>query len=163
MHEIIFQTKKYKIIAYLKNKEGTKISIPKCVEIRSNDILSCLKDFTSSENLFFSKVSLTSYDNLLYLLIIDFCHIKNIRTVLNKIFPTVFDTKTIKKINKKMYLYNNRHLIRELATKILGSHQVIKDMWKEIKCIGSWSDDNFCEDEIFEEEVVFHSDELIDF
>lgn len=140
MHEFIYNTKDYKITVYLKNPNGKNITVKNCFEIQSSKIIN-LNGFKTSGNLYFPDVKLQNFDNQIHLLIIEKFNKKNLRNVLNKLLPTVFDIKHIKRKNFSYFLYLNRYLILDLAKKILGNHKIIKNMWNKI--IDAENKDNF--------------------
>ncbi|WUR02399.1 uncharacterized protein VNE69_01336 [Vairimorpha necatrix] len=163
MHEFIFSTKTYKITAYLKNSTNSNITIHQCLEIKSKIALPELKGFKNSGNLYFPNSVLKNSDNQIFALVIDFCKEKNIRKIFNKILPSVFDMKYIKDKNREYFLYINRYLIIKMAKNILGDEEIIKETWKMLcKNNNNISFVDFSDD-IFENEIVLKSDDLIDF
>ncbi|EQB61377.1 hypothetical protein NAPIS_ORF01054 [Vairimorpha apis BRL 01] len=87
MHENIYESKSYRILAYVKNNIGTQITINKCLEIKSTTLT--LKGFTRTDSFYFPKLVLHKSNNILHLLIIERCSI-NINRLLKNIFPTFF-------------------------------------------------------------------------
>ncbi|EQB61061.1 hypothetical protein NAPIS_ORF01368 [Vairimorpha apis BRL 01] len=117
MHENIYESKSYRILAYVKNNIGTQITINKCLEIKSTTLT--LKGFTRTDSFYFPKLVLHKSNNILHLLIIERCSI-NINRLLKNIFPTCFDFKKIKKLNFNNLLLNNSEFIKRIVFKILG-------------------------------------------
>lgn len=153
MHEKIYESKSYKILAYVKNNLGTQISINKCVEIKAHPLF--LKGFVRSDSLYFPKIILQKNNNILHLLIIERCTIR-INTLLKIIFPTCFDLKNIKKLNFDYLLFKNSEFIKQIIFKILG------EQFNIYKYLPNFFEHDFIEeDDIFENELILSDEDLI--
>lgn len=153
MHEQIYESKSYKILAYLRNNIGTQISINKCIEIKTAPIT--LKGFTRTDEFYFPKLVLQKNNNILHLLIIERCTIR-INTLLKNIFPTCFDIKKIKKLNFHYMIFKNGEFIKKIIFKILGKHF---DLSKYL--LNYFEHDFFDDDEIFENDLILSDEDLI--
>lgn len=123
MHEGVFENHNFRIIYITKKETSKDIGVDSCVKIICKSRL-ILKDFTSSGEMYFPKYKLENSSN--HLISIEIVEKRkmsqmSIRIILKKLFPTVFDSKIISKLNLRAFLVKNKERIRSICCNILGA------------------------------------------
>ncbi|ELA42477.1 uncharacterized protein VICG_00576 [Vittaforma corneae ATCC 50505] len=113
-----YQTERFTVKAEMEN-DTEVISFDKCFIINTPDILP--KTFKVRDDRVYCKNKLKKYSNVLFNIN---CTGKVEFKDLQKLFPTVFDTNEIRKINQKEYIKENYKEIVNLSQDILGLEKV---------------------------------------
>ena len=113
-----YQTERFTVKAEMEN-DTEEISFDTCFIINMSDILP--KTFKIRDDRVYCRNKLKKYSNVLFNIS---CAGKVEFKDLQKLFPTVFDTNEIRRINQKEYIKENYKEIVNLSQDILGLEKV---------------------------------------
>ncbi|KAM0671930.1 hypothetical protein CWI42_040730 [Ordospora colligata] len=134
MYEQIFKTDMYHIVAYMSSRSGLPSSNG-CIYFSSTVQINFPKGFVHKENnMLFCKANAQGCNS--YLKALSIKHITSSLSgfrVLRNLFPSIFDTSFIHRINVQHHIYQHRQVIMESSIKILGSKLVNEiNLWSKI-------------------------------
>ncbi|KAH9411668.1 hypothetical protein HK407_04g07760 [Ordospora pajunii] len=134
MHEQIFKTDRYHIVAYMSSRSGLPSSNG-CIYFSSPVRISFPKGFVhKDDSMLFCRVNAQGCNT--YLKAVSIKYITTSSSgfrILRKLFPSVFDISFIRRINVQHHIYQHRQAIIESSVKILGCELVKEiDLWNKI-------------------------------
>eukprot|EP00866_Antonospora_locustae_P000640 jgi/Antlo1/640/2495 len=150
----------------LKRPDKTKaISFENCIEIRTNNkVMPKIPLFKVIDNKMYAKTKLSRYDNVVRVVVFSFRgHVtdRTLARLLIEGLPTLFDQKTIYKMNWEFCMYQFREHIMQSSITILGREEVVAMglMERLNACSGSFEHDP--EDSSILDEISMDSEEVI--
>lgn len=131
MQELTLSYKNKKIVVKCENTLLENISFDECFEISASFTqIKLPASFIIRDTKIFCDIKLKDFSNILYSLEVDSIIAYN---DLKKLLPGIFDFKYIKKKNSMFYLNNNKNIILEIASSILGEKEANDIINEQIK------------------------------
>lgn len=166
MHTRIIEGPNILVKILLKRPDNTKaISFENCIEIRTNTrVMPRIPLFKVIDNKMYAKTKLSNYDNVVRMVVFSFrgrVTDRALARLLTKSLPTLFDQKTIQRMNWEFCMYQFREHIVQSSITILGREEVAAmGLEERLNAYGGPSEDD-PEDSSILDEISMDSEEMI--
>lgn len=150
----------------LKRQDNTKaISFENCIEVRTNTkAMPKIPLFKVVDNKMYAKTKLSSYDNVVGMVVFSFrgrVTDRALARLLIDSLPTLFDQKTIHRMNWEFCVYRFREHIVQSSITILGREEVMAiGLMERLNAYGGLSEYD-PEDSSILDEISMDSEEII--